>query len=78
MPKETQTDQIGSNVTDSTPAILRPAEAAKVLLVSTEWLKRDRMAGGGVPFFRVGRQARYRKADIDAWIEAQMIGSSAA
>lgn len=32
-------------------------------------LERDRWAGGGIPFVKIGRMVRYRKADIGAWIE---------
>lgn len=35
-------------------------------LATTE---RDRWAGTGVPFLKINRSVRYRKADIRTWIE---------
>lgn len=32
-------------------------------------VERDRWAGTGVPFLKVGRSVRYRKADILTWLE---------
>ena len=32
-------------------------------------LERDRWAGTGVPFVKMGRLVRYRKSDITAWLE---------
>ena len=32
-------------------------------------LERDRWAGTGVPFIKMGRLVRYRKSDIRAWLE---------
>ena len=32
-------------------------------------LERDRWAGTGVPFVKMGRLVRYRKSDIRAWLE---------
>ena len=72
MTKETRIAPTMANESASPPAILRPGEAASLLLVSEQWLKVDRMAGGSVPFFRVGRQVRYRRSDILEWIESQV------
>jgi excisionase family DNA binding protein len=32
-------------------------------------LERDRWAGGGIPFVRIGRSVRYRKRDVLTWLE---------
>ena len=32
-------------------------------------LERDRWAGNGVPFIKMGRLVRYRKSDIRVWLE---------
>lgn len=47
-------------VSQKTVAILLGCSEAK--------LERDRWAGTGVPFVKVGRMVRYRKADILAWL----------
>ena len=41
---------------------------------SPKTLERDRWAGGGIPFRKLGRQVRYRKTDILAWIDACVRG----
>lgn len=47
---------------------------------SPKTLERDRWAGGGVPFKKIGRLARYAKSDILAWIDqhATVTSTSAA
>jgi len=36
---------------------------------STATVERDRWAGTGIPFIKMGRSVRYRKADVLAWLE---------
>lgn len=31
-------------------------------------LERDRWAGGGIPFIKIGRAVKYRKADVLSWL----------
>lgn len=42
-------------------------QAAKLLGVSSSWLNKLRLTGGGPPFFKLGRRVLYRRDDIDAW-----------
>jgi hypothetical protein len=35
-------------------------------------LERDRWAGIGVPFVKMGHLVRYRKSDIHAWLESHV------
>ncbi len=35
---------------------------------STATLERDRWAGGGIPFIKIGRLVKYRKADVLTWL----------
>jgi predicted DNA-binding transcriptional regulator AlpA len=32
-------------------------------------LQKDRVAGGGIPFIRLGRQVRYRQSDVSAYLD---------
>ncbi|PPD41652.1 MAG: DNA-binding protein [Methylobacter sp.] len=32
-------------------------------------LERDRWAGGGIPFLKIGRAVKYRKSDVMAWLD---------
>jgi hypothetical protein len=36
---------------------------------STATLERDRWAGSGIPFIKIGRAVKYRKTDTLAWLE---------
>lgn len=41
---------------------------AHVRECSTATLERDRWAGGGIPFIKIGRAVKYRKSDVLAWL----------
>lgn len=45
-------------------------EVAKLLKISDKTVRRL-MARGSLPFFRVGAQVRFRRVDIEAWVDAQ-------
>ncbi len=57
-----------------TPAAIRDC--------SLETIERDRWAGRGIPFLKIGRTVRYKKSSIVAWInshaERQSISQQAA
>ncbi len=50
--------------------LMSPEELADELGVDKQKLAVMRMNGSGPKFFRAGRFIRYRRADVDAWIEA--------
>lgn len=53
--------------------LLTTAQAAQCLGVSKAFLERDRWAGARIPYIKVGSRAvRYRRADLDAYIEQQV------
>jgi hypothetical protein len=43
---------------------------------STATLERDRWAGGGIPFIKINRAVKYRKADVLTWLEQYQPQSS--
>jgi predicted DNA-binding transcriptional regulator AlpA len=43
-----------------------------LLGLPTATLANWRCAGTGPPFLRVGRHVRYRRGDVDTWINAQI------
>jgi excisionase family DNA binding protein len=51
-------------------ALLTERELADCLKVSLTTVRRLRRTGKGPPVVWVGRQPRYRKQDVDAWIAA--------
>jgi excisionase family DNA binding protein len=54
-----------------TDKLLTQRQLADELQVSLRTLERWRQEGTGPAFIRVGRSPRYRRADIDAWLERQ-------
>jgi excisionase family DNA binding protein len=53
--------------------LLTNSEAALYLSVSNAFLERDRWAGARIPFIKIGSRAvRYRKSDLDKYIEGQV------
>jgi len=52
-------------------------DAARYIGMSDSWLRQSRMANRteGPPFFRAGTRAvRYRRADLDRWLESRLCG----
>jgi excisionase family DNA binding protein len=54
-----------------TEELLTQQQLADELQVSVRTLERWRQEGTGPAFVRVGRSPRYRRSDIDAWLERQ-------
>jgi excisionase family DNA binding protein len=51
-----------------TEKYLKPSEAAEVLRSSKSTLAKLRLSGAGPAFVRIGRAIRYRKSDLDCWM----------
>lgn len=56
--------------------LLNGREAALALRLSERTLERLRVSGGGPRFVKAGRAVRYRASDLEAWIEAHVLGST--
>lgn len=56
--------------------LLNQSKAAKILGTTEKFLEARRTRGGGIPFIRVGRLVRYRKSDVDAWLESRRVHST--
>ena len=57
----------------STPMLLTEKEAAKILGFSIRTLQKWRTQGAGPCFVRVSARAiRYRRADLEQWIEGRI------
>lgn len=56
---------------DSAPetSLFNQTTIAHVRDCSTATMERDRWAGGGIPFIKIGRAVKYRKTDVLAWLE---------
>lgn len=63
------------NEFDSAPesALFNQQTIAAVLSCSTQLLERNRWAGMGVPYLKIGRKVLYRKSDVQNFIQQQRI-----
>lgn len=59
----------------STDPLLTPKETSEYLGVSPDTLSVWRCVGRyNIPFIKVGRLVKYRKSDLDAWLEKRVRG----
>jgi hypothetical protein len=58
--------------------LLTEEAAAKLLNCSPALLRKWRYSGTGPAYVKIGRLVRYRQADIDSFVHAQVIFSNAA
>ncbi len=63
------TDTDTTTATDL-PELVSTAQLAGYLQVPVATLAAWRYRGGGPPGIRVGRHIRYRRADVERWLEA--------
>lgn len=56
-----------------TATILTAQQAADYLKITYEHLGVLRRKAAGPPFFNLGWSVRYRKADLDEWIEKRLV-----
>lgn len=59
-------------IPDDPRANLDEFQMAKLLGVSVFKLRRDRWAGGGVPYLKIGGLCRYRREDADAFMVSKI------
>ena len=53
--------------------LLDDVQAADVLGLAPATLRKWRCQGGGPAFFRLGRLIRYRRDEIEAWLESRRV-----
>lgn len=56
--------------------ILTTIEAAAYVRLGKPTLERFRISGDGPKYCKLGGAVRYRKADLDAWLESRLTGST--
>ncbi|PJM74397.1 DNA-binding protein [Bifidobacterium simiarum] len=64
--------QSASAVTE-TGVLLTPAQAARILGIPTSTLARWRSERRELPYVKVGRVVRYRRGDLDRWIDQRTV-----
>ena len=52
--------------------LMSPADVAELLAVPVATIYQWRYTGYGPPGMRLGRHVRYRRVDVDRWIEDQL------
>ena len=63
-------------MTDTNPIVLKSEAAAHYLGLSTRFLEKLRLTGGGPRFVKVGRRVLYRREDLDRFLEERTVSST--
>lgn len=69
---------MGTDTYGNPDGLLTEVQAADLLNLSTRTLQAWRVKGGGPLFVRLGRAVRYRRADVNAWLEANTLEHTSA
>ncbi|MET0705226.1 MAG: DNA-binding protein [Tardiphaga sp.] len=56
--------------------LLHPAQAAKLLSVSTSWLAKSRLSGTGPRFIKIGRAVRYATSALRDYVLSRQRSST--
>lgn len=64
---------MGTTVLDE---LLDQSRVATILGTTEKFLEARRCRGGGPAYIRVGRLIRYRKSDVDAWLDSRRVSST--
>jgi predicted DNA-binding transcriptional regulator AlpA len=51
--------------------VLTPKQAAAFLNLSTSWLAKQRLKGGGPPYIKMGGAVRYSAAALQEWMRGK-------
>lgn len=58
--------------------VLTTLEAARYVRLGKPTLERFRLTGAGPVYAKLGGAVRYRRADLDAWLESRLVASTSA
>lgn len=72
------TSKILTQPTSSTVPVLTPKQAAELLNLSTSWLAKQRLNGGGPPYIKMGGAVRYNAAVLQEWMKGKQRLSTSA
>ena len=61
---------------EATLEILNTREAAHYVRLSKPTMERFRLSGEGAHYIKLGGAVRYRKADLDDWLESRRVRST--
>jgi predicted DNA-binding transcriptional regulator AlpA len=54
--------------------VMTRQQTAKYCGISVSKLDHDKAEGTGPSFIKIGRSVRYRRADVEAWLAAHIVG----
>jgi len=55
--------------------LLNQKQVAEMIGMSQAWLEQCRFRKIGIPWVKIGRSCRYRKSDVEKWIESHLIAT---
>lgn len=55
----------------TTEELLTQSQVAATLGKSEAWCERSRWDGSGPAYIKIGRSVRYKRSDVDAWLESR-------
>lgn len=59
---------------DDADRLMTTADLARFLVRAESSIEKDRVSGKlGIPFVRLGRMVRYRRADVEAWLSQHVV-----
>lgn len=70
------TDEVAEARPAEYPDNLTTEQTAKYLQCSTQRIEIWRHHGEGPPYIKLGRMVRYRKSDLDEWIESHKVDAN--
>jgi predicted DNA-binding transcriptional regulator AlpA len=60
----------------ASPDWITEASASDITSMSIHWFRKKRVEGDGIPYSKIGRACRYRRADVIAWMESRKVRST--
>jgi predicted DNA-binding transcriptional regulator AlpA len=63
---------------DPVEILLTDDDLARITGRARSCWQKDRLTGGGPRFIRVGRLVRYRRADVEEWLDSRTVTSTSA
>ena len=76
MSTQTRTKALKEFYSAPETALFNQIIIAHVRDCSTATMERDRWAGGGIPFIKIGRAVKYRKTDVLVWLGQYQVQNS--
>lgn len=71
-PSQPGRERLPADVPHIERAIYEEVEAARFLSVARSTLRHWRLTGHGPPFLKLNRMIRYRRQDLEGWLDARV------